>query len=136
MGNRTKTLGDKMASKAFKQDLPLEGGYAPVNFKRIPARTIIQGKWLLGAFVAYQTWAAYMYGAYWRPATKARKTEYNGFRLALAPLLQAERDRAYIKQVKKNVAAEEELMADVEGLDNLYTIQFLMKSYFTTFQWV
>ena len=56
-----------------------------------------------------------MYGAYWRPATKARKTEYNGFRLALAPLLQAERDRAYIKQVKKNVAAEEELMADVEG---------------------
>merc|ERR1711971_1265336 len=72
--NRTKTFGDKMASKAFKQDLPPEGGYAPVNFKRIPARTIIQGKWLLGAFVAYQTWAAYMYGAYWRPATKARKT--------------------------------------------------------------
>jgi hypothetical protein len=32
-----------MASKAFKQDLPPEGGYAPVNFKRIPARTIIQG---------------------------------------------------------------------------------------------
>ena len=40
---RTKTLDHKMASKAFKQDLPPEGGYAPVNFKRIPARTIIQG---------------------------------------------------------------------------------------------
>ena len=56
-----------------------------------------------------------MYGAYWRPATKARKTEYNGFRLALAPLLQAERDRAYVKQVKQIRDAEEELMADVEG---------------------
>ena len=35
--------------------------------------------------------------------------------MALAPLLQAERDRAYIKQVKANRDAEEELMADVEG---------------------
>ena len=33
----------------------------------------------------------------------------------MAPLLLAERDRAYVKQVKKNRDAEEELMADVEG---------------------
>lgn len=31
-------------TKAYKQDLPPKGGYAPINFKRIPARVIFGGK--------------------------------------------------------------------------------------------
>ena len=38
----------KMASsikpRAYKQDLPPKGGYAPVNFVRIPARKLVRGK--------------------------------------------------------------------------------------------
>ena len=31
------------STRAFKQDLPPQGGYAPINFKRIPARTLASG---------------------------------------------------------------------------------------------
>ena len=27
------------------QDLPPKGGYAPINYKRVPARTLVNGKW-------------------------------------------------------------------------------------------
>merc|ERR1712004_601183 len=57
----------------------------------------------------------FYYCKVWRPEIKAIKTEANGFRLALQPLLLAERDRAFIKQLKANRDAEEELMADTEG---------------------
>ena len=30
----------------FKQDLPPKGGYAPINFKRIPAKTVGYSKYL------------------------------------------------------------------------------------------
>jgi len=29
-----------MAGVAYKQDLPPKGGYAPINFKRIPAKQV------------------------------------------------------------------------------------------------
>ena len=32
------------ATRPFKQDLPPKGGYAPINFKRIPARTLVNGE--------------------------------------------------------------------------------------------
>jgi hypothetical protein len=32
--------GNKMAGVAYKQDLPPKGGYAPINFKRIPAKQV------------------------------------------------------------------------------------------------
>ena len=43
------------SSTAFKQDLPPKGGYAPIDFKRIPARVILGGKALIGGFIVYQT---------------------------------------------------------------------------------
>ena len=33
--------------RAYKQDLPPKGGYAPFNYKRIPARKMYTGKNLL-----------------------------------------------------------------------------------------
>ena len=72
------------------------------------------GKWLFGAVVGWHTWMLYYYHKYTRPAQHKQIVEHNGFRLALAPLLMAERDRAYIKEVKKIRDAEVELMADVE----------------------
>ena len=31
-------------NKILLQDLPPKGGYAPINYKRIPARQIVNGK--------------------------------------------------------------------------------------------
>ena len=89
-----------MGSRAYKQDMPPEGGYAPVNFKRIPARTLISGKWLFAGLVGYHI-AGYAYYTFCkRPEVRAVKTEANGFRLALQPLMLAERDRMFIQQCK------------------------------------
>ena len=95
-----------MASRAYKQDMPLEGGYAPVNFKRIPARTLISGKWLFAGLVGYHIAGYTYYTLCKRPEVRAVKTEANGFRLALQPLMLAERDRMFIQQCKKNRDAE------------------------------
>ena len=103
------------SSKAFKQDLPPKGGYAPIDFKRIPARVVMGGKALIGGFIVYQSVMAYYLVKYRLPQTLARHREAQDFRLALTPLLLAERDRGYIKQLKANRAAEEDLMKDVEG---------------------
>ena len=105
-----------MASiKAYKQDLPPKGGYAPIEFKRIPARVIMSGKVLFGGFIVYQT-AMVAYLIHYRiPQTLARHREAQDFRLALTPMLLAERDRGFIKQIKANRDAEEDLMKDVEG---------------------
>ena len=103
------------SSTAFKQDLPPKGGYAPIDFKRIPARVILGGKALIGGFIVYQTAMAYYLLKHRLPQTLARHREAQDFRLALTPLLLAERDRGYIKQLKANRDAEEDLMKDVEG---------------------
>ena len=72
------------------------------------------GKWLFAAMVGYHALGYAYYQKYTRPEQHKMLIEHNGFRLALAPLLMAERDRAYIKEVKKIRDAEIELMADVE----------------------
>merc|ERR1711913_43256 len=117
VGKRTeqKLEVEKMASRAYKQDMPPEGGYAPVNFKRIPAKTLFRGKWLFVGIVGYHAAALCYYAKYQRPMLKKIRTEHNGFRLALQPLMLAERDRAFIKELKKHRDAEEELMSDTEG---------------------
>ena len=50
-----------------------------------------------------------------RPEIKARLREAIDTRLALSPMLLAERDRGYIKTLKATRDAEEELMKDVPG---------------------
>merc|ERR1719402_282376 len=45
----------------------------------------------------------------------AQNIEMKSASLALTPLLLAERDREYLKQLRRNRDAEEKLMSDVEG---------------------
>ena len=73
------------------------------------------GKVILAGFAVYQTAAVCYYLKYLRPAMLARRREAMDFRLALTPMLVAERDRGYIKHLKEQVKAEEDLMKDVEG---------------------
>lgn len=127
----------KMAERAFKQDLPPKGGYSPIQFKRIPARQLVNGKdnilfiiWffvfkgdcshfsapiLFGGFIIWQASALWWYITRTKVRTKNLRIENRGIKLALQPMLLAERDRGYIKQLKLNRDAEEDLMKDVEG---------------------
>ena len=47
------------AAGSYKQDLPPKGGYAPINYKRIPARQVLNGPLIYaGLFgsMAYGYW--------------------------------------------------------------------------------
>ena len=44
-----------------------------------------------------------------------QEIEMKSASLAIEPLMLAERDREYLKQLRRNRDAEEKLMADVEG---------------------
>ncbi|XP_037788446.1 NADH dehydrogenase [ubiquinone] 1 alpha subcomplex subunit 13-like [Penaeus monodon] len=96
------------------QDLPPKGGYEAINFKRIPARTLFSGRQIFAGFSLMTAVAGYLY---FRTYKKIRieEVEMRSATLALEPLLLAERDREFLKQLRRNRDEEEKLMAGVEG---------------------
>ncbi|CAG9768858.1 unnamed protein product [Ceutorhynchus assimilis] len=98
----------------IKQDMPPEGGYRPIHFKRIPCKTFFSGAAIIGGYVGMTAGAAYIYylnyGAVFR-----RELEVKGGSLAIYPMLLAERDRAFLKQLRRNRDEERELMKNVPG---------------------
>jgi NADH dehydrogenase (ubiquinone) 1 alpha subcomplex subunit 13 len=112
-----------MATSARQQDLPPEGGYRPINYARIPAKKFFSGKltsllllqlnydetfcavclyvlnisgstMLLG-YVGVTAVAGYVYFLTWRKV-RQDNIEMRSGKLALQPLLMAERDREYV----------------------------------------
>jgi NADH dehydrogenase (ubiquinone) 1 alpha subcomplex subunit 13 len=102
------------SSASYRQELPPPSGYKPIQFERIPARKVI-GSYATWAFVA----ASFVVGhSVWRLQNKKNirlHMEYRGARYALRPMMVAERDRAYLKQLRINRDEEERLMANVPG---------------------
>jgi len=100
--------------RAYKQDLPPKGGYAPFNYKRIPAKKMYTAPILFGGFILWEIYAHWK----WRRSMRiinSEETEARSTQFALEPMMLAERDRVYIKQLKKNRDDEEKLMKGVEG---------------------
>jgi len=98
----------------YKQDLPPKGGYAPINFKRIPARSVLNAPIIFGGLIGTTALGAWIYKRGIRQ-WQILDIEMKSASLALTPLMLAERDRAYLKQLRKNRDAEEKLMGGVEG---------------------
>merc|ERR1712066_396439 len=98
----------------YKQDLPPKGGYAPINYKRIPAKSVLNAPLIYGGLFASMVYGAYQYKRGMRQVFK-EEIEMRSASLAITPLMLAERDREYLKQLRKNRDAEEKLMSDVEG---------------------
>jgi NADH dehydrogenase (ubiquinone) 1 alpha subcomplex subunit 13 len=96
------------------QELPPAGGYSAINFKRVPAKTYFRGSTMIAAYVAVTTAGLGIYYANTKKI-KANEIEMRSARLALQPLLFAERDREYLKQLRRNRDEEASLMKDVEG---------------------
>merc|ERR1712002_1352952 len=104
----------KMAPTAYKQEMPPEGGFSPIQWwKRVP-KPRVSGAAQLGIFTGFTTcawiWYKYQVGIYWND-----KLEIQDARNAVRPFLLAERDRLYLKQLRANRDEEAELMKDVEG---------------------
>lgn len=96
------------------QDLPPEGGYAGINIKRVPLKPIFSGKLLFAGYLAVSGGAMYMY--YLTDKKIQRETiEMRSCRNVMLPIVLAERDREYLKQIRRNRDEEAKLMAKVPG---------------------
>ncbi|GMR54366.1 hypothetical protein PMAYCL1PPCAC_24561, partial [Pristionchus mayeri] len=103
-----------MSAAGAKQDMPPEGGYRKFNF----ARTFPKMVWRPGVVVGV-LFGATAYGSYTAIERKrmlvTEKFEDVDINNALEPFLTAERDRYWLRLLKKNRELEEKVMADVLG---------------------
>ncbi|KAJ8714446.1 hypothetical protein PYW07_002671 [Mythimna separata] len=99
---------------ARKQDLPPPGGYKPIPYKRVPAKTFFSGYTMFAGYLGITAAAAYLYYKNYKQITKDQ-IEMRSAKMAIFPMLMAERDRAFLKQLRRNREAERELMKDVPG---------------------
>ncbi len=69
---------------------------------------------MIAAYFGITTASIYVYYLTWKEIYH-EEIEMRSGRFALAAMLQAERDREYLKQIRRNRDEEEKLMANVEG---------------------
>ncbi|XP_014281791.1 NADH dehydrogenase [ubiquinone] 1 alpha subcomplex subunit 13 [Halyomorpha halys] len=103
-----------MATAARKQDMPPPGGFKPLKYARIPAKTYFSAPAFIAANIAVSAGALYLYFINHKRHERDL-IEMKSSILAITPLLVAERDREFLKQCRRNRDAEEQLMGNVEG---------------------
>lgn len=94
--------------------MPPEGGYKAINYKRVPAKTYFSGTTMILGYFAMTAGAAYVYYLTCKSVQKD-EIERRSASFALQPLLIAERDREYLRQLRRNRDEEADLMKNVEG---------------------
>uniref|UniRef100_A0A0U3YCU4 NADH dehydrogenase [ubiquinone] 1 alpha subcomplex subunit 13 n=1 Tax=Odontobuthus doriae TaxID=342590 RepID=A0A0U3YCU4_ODODO len=99
---------------AIKQDLPPPGGYKRIVFHRIPAKKYFNGYAIFAGYIGLTVFASY-FARFDLKRQRRQKIEESDVHIALEPLLLAERDRMYLKQLRKNRDEEAELMKNVPG---------------------
>ncbi|XP_075979395.1 NADH dehydrogenase (ubiquinone) B16.6 subunit [Anticarsia gemmatalis] len=97
-----------------KQDLPPPGGYRPIPYKRIPAKTFFSGYTMFAGYLGITAGALYLYNLNYKQIVRDQ-IETRSAKMAIFPMLLAERDREFLKQLRRNRDAEAELMCNVPG---------------------
>uniref|UniRef100_A0A2M4C2Q1 NADH dehydrogenase [ubiquinone] 1 alpha subcomplex subunit 13 n=1 Tax=Anopheles marajoara TaxID=58244 RepID=A0A2M4C2Q1_9DIPT len=102
------------SSPAKLQDLPPKGGYQNIPFARVPAKTYFRGWQMIAGYAGISTVGLYLY---WLNVKENHRNEIEmrSARNVIYPLLLAERDREYLKQLRRNRDEEADLMKNVEG---------------------
>lgn len=103
-----------MSSTTRLQDLPPEGGYNPISYKRVPLKPIFNLKFLVGTYLSVSAAAYYVYRLTKREIDR-EEVEMRSSTMVIIPVLLAERDREYLKQIRRNRDEEAELMKNVPG---------------------
>uniref|UniRef100_D3ZE15 NADH dehydrogenase [ubiquinone] 1 alpha subcomplex subunit 13 n=1 Tax=Rattus norvegicus TaxID=10116 RepID=D3ZE15_RAT len=101
-----------MAASKVKQDMPPPGGYGPIDYKRNLPRRGLSGYSMFALGIG-----ALIFG-YWRIMRWNRERrrlliEDLEARIALMPLLQAEKDRRTLQILRENLEEEAIIMKDV-----------------------
>ncbi|GLG95605.1 NADH dehydrogenase (Ubiquinone) 1 alpha subcomplex subunit 13 [Gryllus bimaculatus] len=96
------------------QDMPPEGGYQKIHFERIPAKSYFGGYAMIAGYLGITAGACYLFYLNKRKVTRD-EIEARSAKIAIYPLLLAERDREFLKQLRRNRDEEEKLMANVDG---------------------
>eukprot|EP00094_Tigriopus_californicus_P006109 TCALIF_05883-PA protein Name:"Similar to NDUFA13 NADH dehydrogenase [ubiquinone] 1 alpha subcomplex subunit 13 (Macaca fascicularis)" AED:0.14 eAED:0.14 QI:0/0.66/0.5/1/1/1/4/309/146 len=92
-------------------DLPPKGGYAPINYNRIPAKTLSKPGLLFLGGLAVNALGIWTYKTK-RTVIERKKLEETSVELGLEPLMLAEMDRAYLLQMRRNRDVEAEFTRD------------------------
>uniref|UniRef100_A0A0K0F8X8 NADH dehydrogenase [ubiquinone] 1 alpha subcomplex subunit 13 n=1 Tax=Strongyloides venezuelensis TaxID=75913 RepID=A0A0K0F8X8_STRVS len=103
-----------MSSKDFKQEMPPPGGYRNFNFSRTYAKQLFRPGLVSGIIAGctlYGIYQSYMI----RKHIVTEKFEDVDIQNAMEPFLVAERDREWLRFLKKNRDLENEIMKDVPG---------------------
>lgn len=105
---------DTENNSGFRQEMPPPGGYRPFNWHR----TFPKVFWRPGLMCGALAFCA-VYGYYEANARKrhlmTEKFEDTDIQNAMEPFLKAERDREWLKFLKRNRDLENEIMKDVPG---------------------
>lgn len=96
------------------QDMPPTGGYKSFNYKRVPLKPILSAKMLFAGYVAISAGAFYIYKITERKINR-EDVEMRSCQFVMLPIVMAERDREYLKQIRRNRDEEAKLMANVPG---------------------
>ena len=99
---------------AFKQDMPPPGGYRKIPYLRVPAKSYFSGFQILGAYVAVSAVGYYIYYLTCKRITR-EEIEMQSAQNVILPIMIAERDREFLKQLRRNRDEEAKLMANVPG---------------------
>ncbi|KAK2173102.1 hypothetical protein NP493_904g00106 [Ridgeia piscesae] len=103
-----------MPGMKFRQDMPPPGGYGPVEWAQKIPRRGLSGYAIFGVAIGISSTAWILYH-FERNYKRRYELDMNDARIALEPLLEAERHRAFLKQLRKNRDEENMLMKDVPG---------------------
>ncbi|XP_053952248.1 NADH dehydrogenase [ubiquinone] 1 alpha subcomplex subunit 13 [Anastrepha obliqua] len=102
------------AGATRKQDMPPPGGYKKIPYLRVPAKSYFTGFQMLGSYAVVTAAGLYVY---YLTAKKVQREEIEmrSAKTVIFPLLVAERDREFLKQLRRNRDEEAKLMANVPG---------------------
>ncbi|XP_059176647.1 NADH dehydrogenase [ubiquinone] 1 alpha subcomplex subunit 13-like [Physella acuta] len=98
----------------YKQDLPPEGGFSPFEWAARGPKRLFNGYTQIGLFVGF-TAVSWGFFLRWQANKRAIDLEMRDARLAVEPILEAERDREFLKLLRRNRDEENELMKNVKG---------------------
>ncbi|XP_037537633.1 NADH dehydrogenase [ubiquinone] 1 alpha subcomplex subunit 13 [Nematolebias whitei] len=103
-----------MSASKVKQDMPPKGGYAPFDYKRnLPTRGISGS--ILVSIILGITAVGYWRVFKWNRERRRLTIEDMETRIALMPLMHAERDRNVLRMMRENLEEEAIIMKDVPG---------------------
>ncbi|XP_017277641.1 NADH dehydrogenase [ubiquinone] 1 alpha subcomplex subunit 13 [Kryptolebias marmoratus] len=103
-----------MSASKVKQDMPPQGGYAPFDYKRNIPKRGLSGYGMFGVgigILVFGYWRLFR----WNRERRRFTIEELEARIALMPLMQAEKDRRVLRMLRENLEEEAIIMKDVPG---------------------